>query len=175
MKVSRIRNVLLPNKSTSAAAGLDIYIPEVDESFIEEFNKFNKYHQDAYLSYPPDSSRDAEIAIPAGGKVFIPTGLKFNIPSGFALIAFNKGGVSWKQNITFLASVIDFDYKGEVFATIHNYSNSETTYLQQNQEFLQLVLLELPVYDLEEVPETELFIGKESERGDGKLGSTGLN
>lgn len=170
LSYSRIRTVKSPNKGTKEAAGLDLFLPEFTEGFIRDFGEKN---QNCIILSSSLTGEPGVIKIFPRAKAFIPSGLRFNIPQGFALFVHNKGGVSWKQCVTTIADTIDSDYQGEVFITLQNYSD-EAIYLDEGQKYIQLILLPIPEYDLNEIAEKDLFIGKESERGEGAMGSTTL-
>jgi len=156
-----------PERGTSGSAGIDIFIPEFTLDFIREFKDLNSDTRSmAFLDEPKDL-----ICIYPQGRVMIPTGLKVSMPEGSALIAMNKSGVSWKDRVTLLASVVDYDYQGRIFITMHNYSAYNTTLLP-NQKLTQLVRVPVFFDSWVSTDEDKLYV-KESKRGAGALGSTG--
>jgi len=167
LKYALTRSTIEPSKGTTCAAGLDLYTPDFNESFLSTFREKNVSVCKRNLF-----SKNVHITLGPGESLQIPLGIKFNIPKGYALIAFNKSGVSFKQSLVKLAEVIDSDYQGEVFVTMYNYSSVDT-YIYPNQKIIQLILLETPSYTLEHSRESELYTVI-SERGDGSMGSTGL-
>jgi len=72
MKVQKLRNVKTPSRGTSASAGIDFYVPEDFET----------------------------TTLKPGQSVLIPSGIRVQIPRGYALIAFNKSGVAVKQGLS---------------------------------------------------------------------------
>ena len=170
MTFSRVRPTVAPSKGTEGSAGLDIYLPNFDEKFLEDVRKKNT---DSGYFVPSNAAVKNSLIVYPKKSIVIPLGLKFNIPTGFGLFAFNKSGVVFKQTIVKLAEVIDSDYQGEVFLSIWNYSEFSSI-LTENQKIIQLVLLDLPYYTLTEVEEKELYY-TESVRGEGAMGSTGLH
>ena len=71
LKFSKIRDVKTPIYSTSGSAGLDMFVPN-----------------------------DAQLyTIHPNQHVLIPSGIKVNIPNGFTMIAFNKGGIATKKQL----------------------------------------------------------------------------
>lgn len=145
MKISKIRNVKTPSRGTSQSAGLDFYIPE-----------------DWEMSNP----------IWPGQSVCIPSGIKVNVPSNHALIAFNKSGVALKKGLDIGASVVDEDYQGEIHLHLTNVSR-EKVRLKAGEKIVQFVLL--PVnYAGVELVEEDLLFDDETERGSGGFGSTGV-
>ena len=72
MNIQKTRNVKTPSRGTNLSAGLDFYVPE-------DFQ---------------------ETTIHSGESVLIPSGIRAHVPSGYALIAFNKSGVFSFTSIT---------------------------------------------------------------------------
>lgn len=142
MKVQKLRNVKTPIRSTSASAGIDFYVPEDFETQV----------------------------LKPGESVLIPSGIKAQVPRGYALIAFNKSGVATKQGLQVGACIIDEDYEGEIHLHMVNISNKEQT-VATGQKLVQFVLIPVCYFDIEEVDEIQ---NRNTERGAGGFGSTGL-
>lgn len=143
LKFVKCRDVKMPIYSTIGSAGLDIFIPnDVDKNIL-----CIEPHKD----------------------LKIPSGLKFDIPKGFCLLAVNKSGIATKQKLVVGAQLIDEDYTGEINIHIINTSN-EKVFLEPGQKIIQL--LYQPYYKpiLQEVNE----ITKNTKRGNKGFGSTGL-
>lgn len=145
MKITKIRDVKTPTRGTPQSAGLDFYIPN-------------------------DWSMDNPVW--PGQSVFIPSGVKVNVPAGHALIAFNKSGVALKKGLDIGASVVDEDYQGEIHLHLTNVSR-EKIRLEAGEKIVQFVLLPVNYADIEVVEEDSLF-EQETERGSGGFGSTGV-
>ena len=143
MKVSRVRDVKLPTRGTAESAGIDFYVP----------NDF-----------------EAKLISP-GQKAFIPSGIKADVPTGHALIAFNKSGVALKKNLFVGACVVDEDYQGEIHLHVVNVGK-ESTSIGPGEKLVQLVLVPVFYDRIEEVDQEDLFSGS-TERGSGGFGSTG--
>ena len=142
MKVQKVRNVKTPNRGTSVSAGIDFYVPEDFET----------------------------TTLSPGESVLIPSGIKVQVPRGYALVAFNKSGIAVKQGLSVGACVVDEDYEGEVHLHMINTSNISRT-ISTGQKIVQFVLLPVAYFDIEEV---NAFPERESKRGAGGFGSTGL-
>ena len=145
MRLSRIRDVKLPTRGTPGSAGIDFYVP-------------NDY---------PENLRTIE----PGERFFIPSGIKANVPSGYALIAFNKSGISLNHGLTVGASVVDSDYQGEIHIHLINVSDKRQT-IEPGQKIVQFLLIEIDHDIIEEVAIEDLFY-KKTIRGTGGFGSTG--
>ena len=81
MKISKIRDVKTPTRANSTDAGIDFFIP-------------NDY--------------EGETEIFPGRSCLIPSGVKVNVPEGFALVAFNKSFESVPVTVTPSAVVSNF-------------------------------------------------------------------
>ena len=145
MKVARIRDVKLPTRGTDGSAGIDFYIPN---------------------DYP-----EKLCTIPPGDRFFIPSGIKVNVPTGYALIAFNKSGVSLNKGLMVGACVVDSDYQGEVHLHLINTSTIPVT-INPGDKILQFLLIEVDHGDIYEVSEDVLY-NQQTLRGAGGFGSTG--
>ena len=143
MKFAKIREVKTPTRANSTDAGIDFFVPE-DQNNIKIF--------------PGDSC-------------LIPSGIKVNVPKGFALVAFNKSGIAVKKQLYAGACVVDCGYQGEVHINLTNVGKEEQ-YIKPGDKIIQFVLLPLGDPNLFELEEDELY-ETESSRGDGGFGSTG--
>jgi dUTP pyrophosphatase len=140
MKVQVIRNVKTPTRGTERSAGIDFYAP-------------NDYKE---TDLEPNQS------------ALIPSGIKAEIPSGYALIAFNKSGVATKQGLQVGACVVDESYRAEIHLHVINVSDKKTT-IMPGQKLVQFVLLPVNYAEIEFVHSIE-----EHEENRGAFGSTGL-
>ena len=143
MKISKVREVKTPTRGTEKSAGIDFYMP----------NGFSE-------------------TIEPGQSCLVPSGIKANIPTGYALIAFNKSGVAVKKNLYVGACVVDEDYQGEIHINLTNVGTKTTT-IESGEKIIQLVLVPVFYDDIEVVDENVLFKAQ-SERGAGGFGSTGV-
>jgi dUTP pyrophosphatase len=142
MKIQKLRNVKTPNRGTAASAGIDFYVPEDFET----------------------------VSLKPGESVLIPSGIRVQVPRGYALIAFNKSGVAVKQGLSVGACCVDEDYEGEVHLHMINTSNKDQV-IATGQKLVQFVLIPVAYFDVEEVEEIQ---SRNTERGAGGFGSTGL-
>lgn len=99
----------------------------------------------------------------------ISTGIALEIPKGYFGAVFARSGLSTKKSLAPITavSVIDSDYRGEVFVPIHNHSNT-AQFINPQERIAQLIILPCPNFEFEEVDELD-----ETERGGGGFGSTG--
>lgn len=145
MRISKIREVKTPTRGTSQSAGIDFYVP----------NDFE------------------ETALAPGENAFIPSGIKVDVPSGHALIAFNKSGVALKKSLFIGACVVDEDYQGEVHLHVVNVG-TDATQILPGEKLVQLVLVPVFYDTIEVVDEGQLFSAV-TDRGTGGFGSTGTS
>ena len=144
MLIQKIRDVKTPNRDTPDSAGTDLYIPK------------------DYTSKP--------IELEPGESLFIPSGIKAHVPKGHAWVAMNKSGVATKQGLSVGAQVVDADYDGEIHIHVVNVSDRIQTILPE-QKIIQMLLLPVNFEDVELVNQLPK---RETERGSGGFGSTGL-
>lgn len=146
MKILKIRDVKTPIRANDDDAGVDFFIPD-------DYN--------GKLDIEPQES------------ILIPSGIKARVPSGYALIAFNKSGIATKKNLQVGACVVDCGYTGEIHIHLTNVSNKNVT-INPGDKIVQFLLVPLSFQDIETVDsEDELYSGYATNRGDGGFGSTG--
>jgi len=103
--------------------------------------------------------------------ILIPSGIRVNVPEGYALIAFNKSGVAIKRQLLGGACVVDEGYQGELHIHIINVSQ-DSQKVSAGEKIMQFILVPMFYDSVEEVANEELF-EEESSRGAGGFGSTG--
>jgi len=106
-----------------------------------------------------------------GERALVPTGLSFEIPSGYEIQARPRSGLAAKQGLTVLNTpgTIDADYRGEVKIILINLGR-ETAQIKDQDRIAQLVLCPVVQADFEILGELSA-----TERGDGGFGSTGVS
>ena len=143
MKFCKIRKVKTPTRANSTDAGIDFFVPD-------DFDTVQLESQQSIL---------------------IPSGIKVNVPKGYALIAFNKSGVATKKHLQVGAAVVDCGYQGEVHIHLTNVG-WDPTEINPGDKIVQFILLPLGNPELECIEESKLY-EEESDRGSGGFGSTG--
>ena len=143
-KYIKVRDVKSPEKGTDAAAGIDFFIPNEQET----------------LSLAPNES------------IFIKSGLKMVIPEGQSLLMVNKSG--WgKKGLVVGAQLVDSDYRGEVHLNLWNISK-EYVRLDAGMKIVQGMIIPVPNLPPMQIDEEEFSVYDNTDRGDGGFGSTGL-
>lgn len=166
LKYVKVRNVKSPVRANPGDAGIDFYIPEklcIDDVEGSDY-----------------SIDDERMVIFPSGRIKIPTGIHVSLPKNddgspkYALIAFNKSGVGFKNGVIKVTEVVDDGYQGEIFVGVSNISKS-------NQEFkfgtklIQFALVPIGFSELSEISTIGELYAEKSTRGSGALGSTGVN
>lgn len=167
--INKIREVKTPDRGTSQAAGLDFYMPKIDDSFIK-----------AFLAKNPTCSLDRNfneektaLLIPPHTRVLIPSGIRTYMNRGTALIAENKSGLSTKKGLLVTATTVDSDYTGEIHLGLYNSDKFETAEFVENDKVLQFIHHEVFLSEVTEVDNLDFDIAHwETERGDKGFGST---
>lgn len=141
IRIKKLReNAVVPTYGSDFAAGADLY-----------------------------AAIDEAVTIEAGETKFIPTGLAFEIPEGYAGFVYARSGMASKRNLAPAnkVGVIDSDYRGEVMTALHNHGKEPQT-VEPGERIAQMVIA--PYI-------TAIFILSDSlddtERGEGGFGSTG--
>ena len=98
------------------------------------------------------------------------TGLKFDIPDGYAMMIYSRSGMGFKDN-TRLANcvgVVDSGYVGEVMVKLTRDDGCiHALEYKRGDRIAQAMLIPVPAVEFEEVDDVE-----DTERGDGGLGSS---
>ena len=144
LRFAKTKRVISPERAHSLDAGIDFYVPT-------DFQ---------------------QKGLEPGEAVKIQSGVKVNVPQGYALIAFNKSGISTKLGLIVGACVIDSGYQGEISIHLINAGN-KTIWIIPDMKIVQYLLLPIAESIPEEVRENELFPHK-STRGAGGFGSTNV-
>lgn len=162
IKIMKTMPVKTPTRGTSVAAGVDFFVPENTDEFVTAFKEKNSDIQ----------INEKGIVLGPHERVNIPSGIKAEIPHGYALIAYNKSGVSLRYGLDIGASVVDEDYKGVIHLSLVNTSN-DIVKIEYGQKIIQFLLLPVAYDEVKEVTTEEELFTRDSERGEGGFGSTG--
>ena len=112
---------------------------------------------------------DEAVVIEAGETKLIPTGLAFEIPSGYAGFIYARSGLASKRGLAPAnkVGVVDADYRGEVMVALHNHGKEAQT-VESGERVAQMVIA--PFVTANFVLADEL---DDTVRGEGGFGSTG--
>lgn len=185
--------------SDGSDAGIDVYVPNLTDKFIEDLTKKNPGHPFKWglIGAPiPKGEEDNNnagmfIYLGPGQDLLIPTYVKARIPSDYYLQVSGKSGVTTKQKLDVsIAGVVDASYEGIIHVHAVNFSN-EIRFIEFGQKIAQFVPIRIDnqgieVYYDEKVEEfkdiaenvktTEesFYEGHTKDRKDGGFGSTGV-
>lgn len=143
MKIQLTRDVKAPSRGTPLSAGLDFYVPNDFES----------------------------VVLQKGESALISSGVKVHVPSGRALVAFNKSGVATKLGLMVGACVVDEDYEGEIHLHVINATDGDVT-IKPGMKLVQFLLLQVDYVTPQVV---DFLYPRNTERGAGGFGSTGTH
>jgi len=174
-------NVLAPAMSTGEAACYDLHAhlhgPVGDESKAPEVRDVVLYtpeNEQKYASTVTSWFNDhpqSKVVIPPRHRAIIPTGIIFDIPSGYSARLHPRSGLSIKQGfiVANCTGVIDSDYFHEIKALMVNNSDVPIT-VNHRDRICQAELVQVIAHSFEET------LNKPEQRTNrvGGLGSTGI-
>lgn len=110
------------------------------------------------------------VVIPSGSRLVVGTGLKMEIPSGFAAQVCSRSGLAAKSGIQVLNApgLVDNDYRGEVKVILYN-SGREDFIVKKGDRIAQLMFF--PIF---QAIFQKAKTVSETDRGEGGFGSTGI-
>jgi dUTP diphosphatase len=125
------------------------------------------YQGDAGL----DLSACERVELPPGERAVVGTGLAVAIPEGHAGFVQPRSGLADRHGITVVNSpgLIDSGYRGELKVILLNTDTRHPFVVERGMRIAQLVVLEVPGIDLEEVD--ELPATERGVRGHGSSGT----
>ena len=175
LKFCKVRKVKTPNRAHYDDAGFDLYVPEdlTYEDMRDKFETTNCYLGVSFADNGGLSSVITEFRLEPGESILIPSGIKMNIPKGFAVIAFNKSGVAAKRGLLVGSAVCDESYTGEVHINLHNVSKRRQV-IKAGDKIVQFLVIPINYCGLEEIDTVENLYKDtvNSGRGEGGFGST---
>ena len=109
-------------------------------------------------------------------RINIPSGIYANLPENIYLKAENKSGIASKRGLVFAASVVDYDYQGEIHIGLIN-SSELNVFIEAGEKIIQFLPCFQPIMKVVKEFDSldKLFEDKKSERGAGGFGSSGKN
>ena len=127
-------------------------------------------------AYMPERAHDAdagwdlrsraEVLIPAHGYAFFDTGVRMDIPKGYAGDLEAKSGLNVKHHIVG-TGLIDSGYRGTIGVKLYNFGDDPYLVLP-GDKIIQIVIEPIP-----EVKMTQVDALDQTERNEGGFGSTG--
>ena len=141
LRIKKLRdNAQMPTYGSEWAAGADMYAA-IDEA----------------VTIEPNETK------------FIPTGLAFEIPEGYAGFIYARSGLACKKGLAPAnkVGVVDADYRGEVMVALHNHGSQAQT-VEAGERIAQMIIA--PFITANFIFSDEL---DDTVRGAGGFGSTG--
>ena len=141
LRIKKLRdNAQMPTYGSEWAAGADMYAA-IDEA----------------VTIEPNETK------------FIPTGLAFEIPEGYAGFIYARSGLACKKGLAPAnkVGVVDADYRGEVMVALHNHGKESQT-VEAGERIAQMIIA--PFITANFIFSDEL---DDTARGAGGFGSTG--
>jgi dUTP diphosphatase len=125
------------------------------------------YHGDAGL----DLSACERVELRPGDRAVVGTGLAVAIPEGYAGFVQPRSGLADRHGITIVNApgLIDSGYRGELKVILLNTDSTHSFVVEPGMRIAQLVVLEVPAVELEEVD--ELPATERGVRGHGSSGT----
>jgi dUTP pyrophosphatase len=125
------------------------------------------YHGDAGL----DLSACERVELAPGERAVVGTGLAVAIPEGHAGFVQPRSGLADRHGVTIVNSpgLIDSGYRGELKVVLLNTDSAHSFVVEPGMRIAQLVVLEVPELELEEVD--ELPATERGVRGHGSSGA----
>lgn len=177
IQFTKIRDVKSPNRANLNDAGMDFYIPNYSEDFLNDLKAKNTTNKLEYILDGDDGEKPnytLRVIVPAGEQINIPSGIKVNIlGKNTYLEANNKSGIASKYHLVVGASVVDADYQGEVHLNLINTGNTDIEVFS-GMKIVQFIHKYYIHTDLEEISVNEYNNLKASDRGDGAFGHSGI-
>ena len=177
IQFTKIRDVKSPNIANLNDAGMDFYIPNYSEEFLNDLKAKNTANNLQYILDGEDGENTnytLRIIIPAGEQINIPSGIKVNIlDKNTYLEANNKSGIASKYHLVVGVSVVDADQKGEVHLNLINTGNTDIEVFS-GMKIVQFIHKYYIHTDLEEISNDEYNNLKASDRGSGAFSSSGI-
>lgn len=162
MEVELVHNKYKPTKGTPMSAGFDLCA-----CISDEFVSPTHYLQQDGIVFHTNGD-EKSIAIKAGKRALIKTGVRASIKYGrYGRIA-PRSGLAYKNGIDVLAGVIDSDYRGDIGVILLNTGDSDFV-IKDGDRIAQIIIEKIDVSLLSVVKDLS-----DTDRGEGGFGSTGV-
>ncbi len=131
-------DAIIPNYAHKGDAGLDLY--SVEDNYILKHGEIKGFK----------------------------TGIKIEIPSGYAGFFWDKSGLAVKNGIKTMGGVIDSTYRGELVVILNNLGNKEYV-VEKKSKIAQLLVQKIEEVEFKEVENLD-----STQRGEKGFGSSGV-
>ncbi|MFA6096649.1 MAG: dUTP diphosphatase [Candidatus Paceibacterota bacterium] len=113
-------------------------------------------------------SNENDYMLKAGERKGFSTGIKMEIPDGYAGLVWDKSGLAFKNGIKTMAGVIDSTYRGEIVIIMINLGDSGYL-VEKGSKIAQMIVQKIEHFELSVQTSIE-----NTSRGEKGFGSTGL-
>lgn len=150
-------------------------VPKMKLKYVNKSQNKIDYAKEGDSGFDLRANLDTDqITIESGEYKLVPTGIYFEIPTGFEIQIRSRSGLAAKHGVAVLNSpgTIDSGYRGEIQVILINHGKNPFV-IQNGDRIAQAVyasVLAKHIVDLEEVPE----ISDNTERGATGFGSSGV-
>lgn len=156
------------------------YVGSLTDNSMSQKLIFEKLHPNASLPFYGSkyaacfdvrACLDVPVAIAPGDRVALSTGLKCDIPAMYELLLRPRSGLAIRNGISLVntPATLDEDYTGEIMVILINHGE-ETFIVHHGDRIAQG-----SIHPVTRVDIVEGVVDKQTARGDGKFGSTGLS
>jgi dUTP pyrophosphatase len=156
----------IPEFATEGSACFDLKACFTPETKVKTFNPWNKEVEVPVKNY------NGKLGIQAhpGYRVMIPTGLIFDIDSGYVIKVYSRSGTALKKGLMLVngVGVVDSDFIHETHVLLYNTSDGPIT-IAHGDRIAQAMLEKTEYYHFEEISEAP----SQKTSRDGGFGSTG--
>ena len=153
----------MPVRATTHSACWDIHACIQDNMRIDSYNSYNEFMQRPIVGNTLD--------VYPGERVLVPTGIIFDIPSGYSLRIHPRSGLSFKKGLSLMncEGVVDQDYTLQTFVSMINHSDIAYK-ISHGERVAQIELVPVQEFEVTEIhTEPQPFTDRQ-----GGFGSTGL-
>lgn len=114
----------LPSYATDGSACFDLYADFTGVEKVKIYDTNNREIERVVQKFP-EHDNALGVVIDSGERALIPLNLIFDIPENWKMLIYSRSGNSLKKGVTLAngVGVVDHDYVGPVFITIHNNSD----------------------------------------------------
>lgn len=137
---------------------------------IIKIKKLNSKAKIPTYAYKGDAGMDVysceDTIIKSGERKAIKTGIAAEFPKEYVALVWDKGGIA-NRGITTIAGVIDSNYRGEWLILLLN-TTKEDYVINKGDKIAQVIIQKFEQAEIEAIENLN-----ETERGDGKFGSSG--
>lgn len=170
---TKIRDVKTPTRANLHDAGIDFYVPDINNRLIQDI--IEKNPQKGWNIVDMGEPKEKALVINPSSRILIPSGIRVWIQDKqSALIAANKSGVATKSGLLFTAQVVDADYTGEIHIGLYN-SGHQPVAIKGGDKIIQFVhapILNDPLVEYSIEMYENMLKGVFTDRGENGFGST---